>query len=146
MHRGRSLSVVAFCWIAVLPVTVAAADAPAPEAARVEIALSDADGNTVQMVGQHLSWNDTHHLLETVGDRHHDVAIAMKRADDGKLSVALTYELDGAKVVERRNLKATLTEPVRIASEGGEVVFVVRAEPPRAKIEVGGTDDPLGGL
>ncbi len=149
MPIARPLSALALSFVVTLPSLVSAADeAPAPEAARIEISLSDAEGHTVSMVGQHLSWNDTHRLHEAADDHRYDVAIAVKKGDAGKLTVALTYEKDGATIVERHDVRAKLAEPVKLASKAGDstVVFVVRAEPPRGKLEVGGSDDPLGGL
>jgi len=146
MPIARPLSALALSLLVTLPLAASAADAPAPESARVEIRLSDAEGNTIEMIGEHLAYGDTHRLLETIDDHRHDVAIAMKRSDDGKLTVAFTYALDGAKVVERHDVPAKLAEPVKIATKGGQVVFVVKAEAPREKLEVDGSDDPLGGL
>jgi hypothetical protein len=148
MPLTRLPSAFALSLLASLPSFAFAADSPAPEAARVEIALSDADGNTVEMVGQNLSWNQTHRLRESVDDHQYGVSIAMKRGEGDKLTIALSYERDGAMVVERHDVRAKLAEPVRLASKAGDaqVVFVVRAEPPRGKLDVGGSDDPLGGI
>lgn len=143
----RPLSALALSLVVTLPsFAIAAEQTPAPEAARIEIQLSDAEGQRVEMIGQHLSWNETHRLAEKVDDHSYDVAIAVKRAESGKLTVALTYEKDGAKIVEKRDVRAKLAEPVKLTAGDAQVVFVVKAEPPREKLEVGGTDDPLGGI
>lgn len=142
--------VVLLCLASVssFSVSARAAEATAPSTARVAIELSDAQGHTVQLQGEHLSWGETHRIANTVDDHRHSVAIAVTRADDGVLSVALTYERDGAKVIERKRVRASVAEPVRLATEDGDaqVVFVVEAEAPREKLEVDGSDDPLGGL
>lgn len=141
----RPLCAAALVFTA-LPQSADAAEAVAPASARVEIHLHDATGADIDLVGEHLSWNETHRLASTVGEHRHAVAIAIEPSDDGALAVALTYERDGATVVQRKRLTANIAEPVTLVEGEASVLFVVRAEAPRAKLEIDGSDDPLGGI
>lgn len=141
----RSLLAAALVFTA-LPRSADAAESVAPTSARVEIHLHDAAGADIDLVGEHLRWNETHRLATTVGEHRHAVAIAIEPTDDGAVSVALTYERDGATVVERKRLTASMAEPVELVEGEASVLFVVRAEAPRAKLEIDGSDDPLGGI
>jgi hypothetical protein len=124
-----------------------AADAVEPSFAHLDVTVKS-EGASVHMVGAHVEWNGSA-VLETQEAEHaHQVRLQLVRSADGKsVSLALRYHRDGAEVVTKKSVDATLTEPVRIASADGktEIVVVVAPEPAR-KIEVDDSDDPLAGV
>ncbi len=110
----------------------------------VEIGVTDERGNELRFVADGVALGEVKRVLRVADQHEHEVEFSMRKADDGRLSLALTYELDGKRFASARDVAVTASEPVRIEGEGCALVFLAR--PAHTKIEIGDSDDPLAGL
>lgn len=132
---------------AVTVTDASAADSAEQSFAHLDVTVKS-EGASVHMVGANVEWNGSAVLEKQEAEHDHTVRLQLARGADGKsVSLALRYHRDGAEIVTKKSVDATLTEPVRIASADGktEITVVVASEPSR-KIEVDDSDDPLSGV
>lgn len=137
--------------IAFAPLTTPAhaAEVETETRAQLDVIVKSTEGTKVRLGARQVAWDGTATLRKSAGDHEHAVEISMRRsADGGRIHVDLSYAVDGATLVASQDLDAALAQSVRVASADGkaEVVFVIKAEAPRERIEIDDSDDPLGGL
>jgi hypothetical protein len=148
MQLASRFALVFALGTAVVPfATPASAAEQVEEKARVDVTVKPADGDSVHLAASHVAWDGSTTLKKAADDHEHAVEISMRRVDD-RIKLTLSYALDGAVVVTTQDLSASIATPVKIASPDGkaEVVFTVKAEAPRKKIEVADGDDPISGV
>jgi hypothetical protein len=150
MQLATTLRLVATLALgtAIVPLATPAAAAEQVEAkARVDVTVKSTEGDSVHLAASHVAWDGSATLRKSADDHEHAVEISMRRVED-RVKVTLSYALDGAVIVTTQDLSATIATPVTIASPDGksEVVFTVKAEAPRKKIEIDGGEDPISGV
>lgn len=128
--------------------TASAAESTEQSLAHLDVTVRNDGGAAIHLIGANVEWNGSAVLEKKEAEHDHQVRLEMTRSGDGKkVNLAVHYHRDGAAIVTKKSVDASLAEPVRIASADGktELVLVIAAEPPR-KIEIDDSDDPLSGI
>lgn len=160
---GTALAVAAALLTAAPATAVLAADDPqaeAPTRPAVQLDLRIAvEGRAVGRIAQVVDF-DTDTALALSADGHeHAVDISVRKVDEHgrKLAVTLGYRRDGEAVLETVTVEAAAKEAKIVRSEAGDVALRLELEPtevstepppapPRPKVVVEDTNDPLAGI
>jgi hypothetical protein len=148
---GRSFLVLSCLGVALPAASVPAIALAAAEAERtvVDVELELRAGDAVIGSTSRRLELDHETKLDLDDDGHaHNVKLKVRKVEGSKLSLQLSYERDGATMIERVEVQASADQPKIVRSKDGSVALSLVLAPKAIakKIDAPTTNDPLAGV